>query len=63
MIGKNIANYRKLKGLTQTELAKIVGISKGHLAAIEKGKRQPKIIIIARIAAHLNISIQDLLKE
>ncbi len=34
-IGRNIAYYRKQRGYTQTELAKIIGISRSHLSAIE----------------------------
>lgn len=34
-IGRNIAYYRKQRGYTQAELAKIIGISRSHLSAIE----------------------------
>ena len=34
-IGRNIAYYRKQRGYTQTELAKIIGISRSHLSAID----------------------------
>jgi len=41
-IGRRIASYRKLKRLTQFELAEAVGVSKGYIAAIEEG-RIPRI--------------------
>lgn len=34
-LGLNIAYYRKLKGLTQEQLAELIGISRSHLSAIE----------------------------
>lgn len=35
MLGLNISYYRKLRGLTQEELAELVGISRVHLSKIE----------------------------
>lgn len=35
IIGLNIAYYRKLKGLTQLQLAESVGISRTHMSNIE----------------------------
>jgi transcriptional regulator with XRE-family HTH domain len=35
MIGLNIAYYRKLKGLTQLQLAELAGISRTHMSNIE----------------------------
>lgn len=35
MIGLNIAYYRKLKGLSQIELAESVGLSRTHISNIE----------------------------
>ena len=35
MIGLNIAYYRKLAGLSQLQLAEIVGISRTHMSNIE----------------------------
>lgn len=62
-IGKNIANYRAQKRLTQTELASAIGVSKGHLAAIEEGRRVPGIKILARIADALRVTIEELLMQ
>ncbi len=35
MIGLNIAYYRKLKGLTQLQLAELAGMSRTHMSNIE----------------------------
>lgn len=34
-LGLNIAYYRKLKGMTQEQLAEAAGVSRAHLSAIE----------------------------
>jgi len=34
-LGLNIAFYRKLKGLTQLQLAEMIGISRTHMSNIE----------------------------
>ena len=59
-IGKTIRAVRVLRGLTQTSLAKSLGISQNHLSNIEKGLREPSIILIARLSKALQIGI-DLL--
>ena len=35
MIGLNIAYYRKLKGITQLQLAEYINISRTHMSNIE----------------------------
>ena len=62
-IGRNIANYRKLKRLTQKELAEAIGMSRGHIVAIEKGRRIPRIKTLARIAECLEVELRALLRE
>jgi DNA-binding XRE family transcriptional regulator len=44
---------RKLKGLTQQRLARALGISEGHLQAIETGRRRPSLDVQAKVYAWL----------
>lgn len=37
-LGQNIKHYRKLKNLSQNELAEIVNFPREHLACVETGK-------------------------
>ena len=37
-LGENIKKYRKLKGLSQNQLAEMCDLSREHLACIEIGK-------------------------
>ena len=41
-LGKRIANARNLKGLTQEELARLVGVSKGSVRNWETGGKAPR---------------------
>lgn len=44
MLGLNIAYYRKLKGLTQLELAEKVNISRTHMSNIEAPNMHTSIL-------------------
>lgn len=63
MIGLNIAYYRKLKGLTQLQLAEIAGISRTHMSNIEAPNTPTSISLetLLDIASALNISADKLL--
>jgi DNA-binding XRE family transcriptional regulator len=62
-VGRRIANYRKLKGLKQKELAALAGIRSGYLSRIETGKQAGKITVLARIAWALGVSLNELLGD
>lgn len=55
-----IAKLRKEKGLTQAELAKATGLSRGYIAAIEQGRRFPHQKTLAIIAERLGVGIEEL---
>jgi transcriptional regulator with XRE-family HTH domain len=62
MLGQSVREARLKKGLTQARLAKMAGVSRRHLAALEKGANI-SIGILQRVAAVLElkeISIGDL---
>jgi transcriptional regulator with XRE-family HTH domain len=61
--GRKISMFRRYRNLTQTELAKAVGISRGYLAAIEKGRKEPSIRVLSRIAKVLKIELSELLRH
>ena len=62
IVRKNIKKYRKIAGLTQQELADMIGVSMHYISQIESAKpyKYFTIIIIGRIADALNIDIKDL---
>ena len=56
----NIANIRKQKGLTQIQLAEMVGVNRFHISNIERGKSSPSLKLLIKIADALDVSLDDL---
>jgi transcriptional regulator with XRE-family HTH domain len=63
LVGEQIVIFRKLRNLTQTELAEIVGKDRQYLYKIEKGKVTPNIATLSIIAVALKITLSDLFKN
>ena len=59
-LGKNIAYYRKELNLTKEKLAVITGLWPGYLSDVETGRKVPRIDTIARLAAELRVTIDEL---
>ncbi len=59
----NLRCFRKNRGLTQSELAKIAGISKISLVRYEHGATNPNVDIVRRLAAALDVSVDELINE
>jgi putative transcriptional regulator len=59
-VTNSIRRCRFLSGeITQKELAKIIGVSRQTLMAIEAGKYPPSLEVAFRIASFFNLSIED----
>lgn len=64
VLGAKIQYNRKIKGLTQQQLAGAIGISTNYLSAIERGAVQGyPVSIVWSVAKILGIKAEDLLKE
>jgi XRE family transcriptional regulator of biofilm formation len=62
MIGKNIYDIRKKRGLTLTELAERSSISKSYLSNIERNLNQnPSLQVMQKIALVLDVDMKTLL--
>jgi len=62
-IGERIADLRKLKGLTQEDLAKSVKISRTSLTQIESGNRSVDILELSELSKVLRFSLDDFMSE
>ncbi|MGE8207391.1 helix-turn-helix domain-containing protein [Heyndrickxia sp. NPDC080065] len=58
--GRRIRAFRKLKGYTQENLAKELGISVSILGEIERGSRLPTEDFLEKVANLLGIEVEDL---
>ena len=63
IIGEQIVVFRKLRGLTQTELAEMVGKDRQYLYKIEKGRVTPNIVTLSIIASALKITLSELFEK
>ncbi|GGM36375.1 transcriptional regulator [Paraliobacillus quinghaiensis] len=58
--GRRIKAYRKLKGYTQIQFAKKVGISVSLIGEVERGMRKPSHDLLNRTTQVLGISLEEL---
>lgn len=59
-LAQRIRAFRKLKGLTQQELASRINVSLAVLGAIERGNRRAEDQILVKIADELGITLEEL---
>ncbi|SEL23968.1 helix-turn-helix domain-containing protein [Pacificibacter marinus] len=59
----NIAYYRKLRGLSQEDLAQKIGVKQPHISRIENGDDGPPLRLFMDIADALDVSLADLFSE
>lgn len=55
--GENLRNLRMERGLSQEELARLLGTTKQVISRYENGQRSPKVTIVAAYAEKLGVSI------
>jgi len=55
LLGKNVRHYRKLRGMTQEELALSADMKRSYVSDMERGKRNPTVEALGRIARALAI--------
>ena len=60
-IGQQIRNYRKAHGLSQEQLAELVGISVPHMSHIETGNTKLSLPVFVSLANALGVQTDDLL--
>ena len=58
---ENLKASREKRGMTQKEVADIIGVAKSTYSLYESGNREPSVQTIKKIADTLNVSADDLL--
>lgn len=59
--GKRLRDLRTTRGLSQEELAYRCGLSQVYISQTENGHRNISLMNIARLAAALDVSLQDIM--
>jgi transcriptional regulator with XRE-family HTH domain len=62
-VGRNIRRLRQEKGLTQEQLAFEAEIDLTYEGGIERGKRNPSLLVMARISEALSVPLVKLLSD
>lgn len=61
LFGCNLSYLRNQKGMAQSELAEVLGISQGAIANYEAGRREPSINQLYRISRFFDVDIDMLI--
>ena len=54
-----IEEIRKMRGIRQEELAKMLGVSRQTVSSLENGRYNPSITLAYKIAKYFNLTIED----
>jgi transcriptional regulator with XRE-family HTH domain len=61
-LGINLRRLREAKGLSQEAFAFEAGVHRTYVSDIERGARNPTIIVVENLAIALGVTASDLLK-
>ncbi|WP_337103185.1 helix-turn-helix domain-containing protein [Paenibacillus sp. YIM B09110] len=62
-LAQRVRAFRKLKGYTQQELAKVLGVSVAVLGSLERGTRKTDPKLLNHIASTLGIDYEELMSD
>lgn len=55
-----LKEYRSSKGINQTELGKLAGVSRQTISLIERGDYSPSVTLALEIARIFQVSVEDI---
>ena len=61
-LGLNLKRIRTKKAISQGDIARELGVSRGFVSTIENGKTNPTLATISKLAKALRVSTNELLK-
>ncbi len=62
-VGRNLKRYRKEAGFSQEGLALECGLHRTYVSGVERGIRNPTVVVLEQIAKPLGIPSWRLLEE
>jgi transcriptional regulator with XRE-family HTH domain len=63
VLGPQLRRLRQARGLTLDALAEAVGLDKGFLSRLERGRKSPSVATLLRLSAALGVPVAELLGE
>lgn len=62
VFGQNVRKARRLRGLSQEQLALEAEIKRSYISDLERGARNPTVRLLGRLAQALNVKPEELVK-
>ena len=62
-VGLNVKRFRAERGLSQEELAFECGLDRTYVSGVERGVRNPTVVVLEKIAKALEVATSLLLEE
>jgi transcriptional regulator with XRE-family HTH domain len=63
LVGSNVKRLRVAAGITQAELADLVGVDRAYISGLEQGNRNATIVSLWHVAQALDAPIRSLFDE
>jgi transcriptional regulator with XRE-family HTH domain len=61
--GRSVRSLRKRRGLSQETLAEVCGLSRNYISDIERGVRNPGLLVMVALAKALKVPLRELVEE
>ncbi|WP_197922920.1 helix-turn-helix domain-containing protein [Thiosulfatihalobacter marinus] len=61
LVGRNLKRYREAAGLSQEALAFECGLHRTYVSGVERGVRNPTIVVLEKLAEPLDLQAWQLL--
>ena len=56
----NLSKLRKEKGINQTDLGRMVGVSRQTISLIERGDYNPSVMVALSLSKVFDVSVEDI---
>ena len=56
----NLSRLRKEKGINQTDLGRMVGVSRQTISLIERGDYNPSVMVVLSLAKVFAVNVEDI---
>lgn len=63
VVAKNIRQFRRDRGWSQEDLSFEAGLHRTYISGVERGKRNPTITVLAKVAGALDVSVAELVAQ
>ena len=62
-VGLNLRHYREKLGLSQEEFAFECGLHRTYVSGVERGVRNPTVVVLAKLAKALGVPTEKLIEN